>query len=25
MGYNSALFGLMFYFTEGFRHLERAI
>ena len=25
MGYNGALFGLMFYFTEGFRHLERAV
>jgi membrane protease YdiL (CAAX protease family) len=25
MGYNGALFGMLFYFTDGFRHLERAI
>lgn len=25
MGYNGALFGMLFYFTDGFRHLERAL
>jgi uncharacterized protein len=25
MGYNGALFGMLFYFTEGFRHLEKVI
>lgn len=25
MGYNGALFGMLFYFTQGFHHLEKAI
>jgi len=25
MGYNGVLFGMLFYFTDGFRHLEKAI
>ena len=25
MGYNGVLFGMLFYFTDGFRHLEKAV